>query len=241
MPDFNILSPLVVTSDQRAQNYNLGIGDANTSELGSFLEGFQKGSRDWTVTRNLQLEAQTKYDPDKIASEQLQRDLENDKLREAVYQAQIDSQYKVRKTEADISSTEESTKLTQQNTRLRGKEADILIKYGDDEKAAEIAGRRASTALTGVQTSAAAFELGLDREFGRRDRAAVAAERESLTREREEMRPVEKAGKELDNLEKEKKIGGSASGVLTPPQQREAIQDQYKQDQTVIEKERYFR
>jgi len=138
MPEFNVLQPLVETVDRRGTNFNAGLGNANTSPLGSFLEGFNKGRKEFTDTSIAQLEAQVAYAPDKILADQVARELDNDRVRAAIRESRIKSdlaeKFGERETLADIRQTEASTALTGQNTRFRRAEASLLEEFGRDKE-----------------------------------------------------------------------------------------------------------
>lgn len=153
MPDFSILQPLTVTQDQRGSSFNAGIGDANTSGLGSFLEGFQEGARDWTVTRNLQLEAQTKYDPDKIAAEKLRRDMENLELEEKLTEMRTRNKYLPVEKELGLQSTVVDIEGKQYKNRSYAMEAYLDEKYGEAKTQSELANTQASTASVRASTA----------------------------------------------------------------------------------------
>jgi len=123
MPDFSIVAPLAETIDRRGASYNLGLGDANLSPLGAAVEGFTKGAAAWTEIRTAQLEAQAKFDPQKLIADQVKRDLDNQRLDALIRDAEIDINIKKEfgreKELAGIRATQASTVETQSVTRTR--------------------------------------------------------------------------------------------------------------------------
>jgi hypothetical protein len=159
MPDFSLIQPLVVTNDQRSEAFNMGVGNANPSQLGSFLEGFQQSARDWTVTRNLQLESQTKYDPDRIAAERLRQDLENKSLEEAIYQSSVKSKYAERNAQLGIEGQEVDILGQRASNRITNKKADLLEKYGEEETLLDLSGKRLRNAGASLSNQQARKQL----------------------------------------------------------------------------------
>lgn len=155
MPDYSLIPSLVVTQDQRGSAFNMGLGGANPSMEGSYLEGFTQAAKDWTAIGTAQLEAQVKFDPAKIAADRLRQDLLNDKLQEEVYQATVDSEFARQLAELDVEGKQSVILERDQDIRYKTTKADIYEKYGEIEQQVDISKKRADIGLTNANTGLA--------------------------------------------------------------------------------------
>jgi len=76
MGDFDVISPIILGDDKRGEQFELGRAGANTSAEGAYLEGYDIGAVNATNVRIAQLDAQTRFDPKRLAEEEYQRRLQ---------------------------------------------------------------------------------------------------------------------------------------------------------------------
>lgn len=120
MPKFGVIPPLVETVDQRGRNLIAGIGNANMSPLGAFIEGATRTAIDVTNIRAKQLETQRLNDPAKLMAEQVRRDLANKRLEEALRADRIDNLTRGARNQAALDAAQENTRAVRIDNQTRG-------------------------------------------------------------------------------------------------------------------------
>lgn len=195
MPDMRITTPLVETHDQRGASFNMGVGNANTSELGAFMEGFQSSAVNMANFRQTQVETAIMSDPQKLAAEQLQRDLTNIRLNEMIKEAQINNatlpelnQLEVKQKGANITSTIASTENTRARTAGQyisnssaSHELALDRKYGETQRQTEIEAKREHIRQARAQADSAELENSLDQTFSALEREQGIAAKDAAS------------------------------------------------------------
>lgn len=196
MPDYSLIPSLTVTQDQRGDAFNAGVGDANTSELGAFFEGFTRTAANTTSLRTAQLAQAAEYDPARLAAEQAKRELEAQRIAEQVRELQIENQFGVARQQANliesaarVTRSEVLNRGTEAETRKTGIETDILQEFGREEAASLIQQRRASAAASFAAAENTRVDTANDILFGKDERRAkLDSERISAAKDLAELR-----------------------------------------------------
>lgn len=179
-----LVLPLAETIDRRGDSFNAGLGNANTSSLGSFLEGFTQSAADWTNIRTAQLRAQVEFDPEKIIADQVKRDLENERLDVLIRDAKIDiglkQEFGRQKELANLRSSAASSTSTELANVKSGRQEAVDARQRDELAEIELRKKQFEIKkLEGLGMAREEAEIEALRTSGATATGAVAAHKEA--------------------------------------------------------------
>lgn len=128
--DFSsIPSPILETQDRASELKLRAIGNANLSDIGSFMEGFEKSHTNLSNSFAVQAETRAKFNPDKLAAEQYRRELENQEIERAIDTADenltILKKTGLAKAQAEVSDIQARAVLNRANATLAQSRAEV--------------------------------------------------------------------------------------------------------------------
>lgn len=236
MPDRKVL-PLVVTSDERAQSMNTGIGNVNLSPLGAFMEGFTSSAAAWTDISAKQLETKRLNDPARIAAEQLRIDLANKKLQQEIEKAKVEALYQREIIEADLASS-------RANTDFRVMQNEVYAQTGLEAAQTNIAATKQNISSARTNQEIAEFALTQDRKYADRDRELAQQTKEQDIRTAETNRDIALDQNDRAAIEFEEGTVSSKEQLAARREQRAQIAAQLGQltaKENSLQEERNFR
>ena len=219
MADYSLIPSLVQTSDDYAQNYTLGLGDAPVSPISAAVQGWRQGENHGANLVAKQLETKRLNDPDRLREEQLRRELENERLEYEIERASIENDFLPEEKRANLDSVYASTAQTRVNTQRnqidleRQKELREWERKNKD-RLDELRMRDKESATLKDEAAAESAVIGAegDKAFGMEERAAKLEESqrrakgvdgetaaETLAEEKEVLAPLKT---ELESLTK---------------------------------------
>lgn len=178
MPDLRLPSSLAVVQDQRSSAHNMGIGDANTSGIGAFFEGAVKGASAVTDIRAKQLETKRLNDPERLATEQLKRELDAEKLLEEITKERISNRYLEREKQEDLRASEARRGYIGALAGESRERTRRSAKYGDLLDQSQLISRAASAKANDATAEAQEIKNAIDKLLGaEKVKASIAKDR----------------------------------------------------------------
>jgi hypothetical protein len=131
-PTYNIEQPITPLKDPYWDQYETTRAGANTSTVGAATQGFMTGATQAAQLSDQMQSTRANYNPERLAAEQLQRELNAKKTEEAIrgdtMQNDVYEKTGLRKEEAGIANTQATTA----NTRINTSRTSFLL--GQDQK-----------------------------------------------------------------------------------------------------------